>query len=133
MKKITILLFFTLFVFADEEIQKIKDMTAFLSQSKQSFDKELIKSIKNPFVSNFANEVNQDNNSTSFVFIPKKELELLAIFQNRVKINEKWYKLGDFIESKKLIKINKKSVVLKGDKELEIFLKGTNGVVIKVD
>jgi len=44
--------------------------------------------------------------------IRKTDFELYSIFNDKAKINENWYSLGDFIGNYKLVKIEKESVVL---------------------
>jgi len=62
--------------------------------------------------------------------IKEKNLVLYAIFQNRVNINGKWFKVGDVVNGYKIIKINTYGIYLsKNNKIKKISLKAN---IIKV-
>ena len=63
--------------------------------------------------------------------ISKKEsydLKIYAIFQNRVNINGKWFKIGDIINGYKVLKITNDDVYLKKNNEI-LILSITNHIL----
>jgi len=44
--------------------------------------------------------------------VEKNSFELFSIFNDKAKINENWYSLGDFIGNYKIVKIEKETVTL---------------------
>ncbi|NLK67249.1 MAG: hypothetical protein GX282_07235 [Campylobacteraceae bacterium] len=95
-------------------------------------DKEILL-LKNPF------EIEKD---LSKVDLEEDEIDpglvgksLNAIVTDRVKINDDWYNLGDYIGSYKIVEIKDKSVVLENEKHsLELNLKqGSQNVIIEIN
>jgi len=119
MKKIFLLSCFV-FLFSDtikiiEEVKKIEQFEPKF-KSVQGFDIFYFNESKQE-------SVIIDSNSTS---TSKKDstLKIYAIFQDRVNINEKWFKIGDSIDGYEIIKIDKNSILLKKEndkKTLKIF------------
>ena len=84
-----------------------------------------VKKIYNPFIKNLKKYKN--TNTPTLIVQPKKEnYNLEAIFQNKIRINNNWYKNGDKLDEyiiiiknnkvylkngNKLIKLNKKSLI----------------------
>ncbi len=101
----------------DQLIEKVK-------QKRVGLDPQKIKKLKNPFV-----------NEKKLIKIIKKKIEkeikkkkrkifrLQAIFNDRAKINGRWYKLGSKIEGFKIVAIRENYVILqRGNKTLKLFL-----------
>ncbi len=66
-----------------------------------------------------------------FVVKSNIELKLYAIFNNRVNINGKWYKIGDIIQGYKIIKITYDKVFLK--KGNKIFVLEVKNSILRVE
>ena len=104
MRKIIFLTFF-LFLYADvkyiiNEIVKIEEF------------KPIFKKIKYYNVFEYETNIVKEN----IMAVSQKEdlnLKIYAIFQNRVNINGKWFKVGDNIYGYKIVKIDKNFVLLK--------------------
>jgi hypothetical protein len=126
MKKIIILCFGLLFVFADETNQ----ITNLIKQiNKKQFEYKEITTIYDPFVS-----VKKINGKLHLPKATSKQIKkvyrLEVIFQNKAKINGKWYKNNDKIGKYKII-IQKNQVYLKSkNKQFLLASKTTN--IIKV-
>ena len=124
MKKIILLTFF-LFLYADvkyiiNEIVKIEEF------------KPIFKKIKYYNVFEYETNIVKEN----IVAVSQKKnlnLKIYAIFQNRVNINGKWFKVGDNIYGYKIVKINKNFVLLKNGNSKKILkiLPSSNKLQIK--
>ena len=126
MKKIFFLSFFA-FLFANtmqiiEEIKKIE-------QFKPKF-----KNVQNFNIFSFDDEEKKENINKNRNLVPKTVpiLRIYAIFQNKVNINGKWFKLGDNVNGYKIIKIGKGFVLLKKD-NIKKYLKLFSNNKIKIN
>jgi len=117
MKKILLLtVFVTLYADVSEIISLIKNMENFTPKFRHIVN-------YNPFKIQVPIQKNEQVNIKN-VSVIKKELKLYAIFQNKVNINGKWLKTGDYIEGYKVIKISENEVLLtKNGKIKKIALK----------
>ncbi|NPA65071.1 MAG: hypothetical protein GXO16_08875 [Epsilonproteobacteria bacterium] len=101
----------------DRLIEKVKE-------PRPGLPKEVIKKLKNPFVS--------EKKIEKIVKVVKKRpkkrgirLSLTSIFGNRARINGRWYKVGDRVAGYRLVHIGNNYVVLKrGNKTLRLYLGG---------
>jgi len=114
MKKL--ILFIAILCYANEtkEILKMIDL---LQTQKISY--KPIKKLYNPFINEEKQKIISNNIDFGY-FIPKKEkkvYDLEIVFQNKVRINGKWYKNNDKIDQYKII-IKDESVYLKNKKKL---------------
>jgi len=119
MKKI-IIFFILIFSFADvsDVILKIKAI--------QNFQKKfLIYPKYNIFININNQNINYTNIKLSQGFY---KMKIYAIFNNKVNINGKWKKIGDFINDYKIIKIYPDYVILKKNNKLKI-LKITSNII----
>ncbi|NPA64719.1 MAG: hypothetical protein GXO16_07065 [Epsilonproteobacteria bacterium] len=99
----------------DRLIEKVKE-------PRPGLPKEVIKKLKNPFVS--------EEKIEKIVKIVKKKpkpkrvtLRLTSIFGKRARINGRWYRVGDMVAGYRLVHIGSNYVVLKkGQKTLRLFL-----------
>jgi hypothetical protein len=99
-----------------EIISLIKNMESFTPKFRHIVN-------YNPFKIQVPIQKNEQVNIKN-VSVIKKELKLYAIFQNKVNINGKWLKTGDYIEGYKVIKISENEVLLtKNGKIKKIALK----------
>ena len=119
MKKIIFVTFCSL-LYADityiiHEIEKIEKF------------KPLFKKIRYYNIFEYEADIAEKNITT----ISKKEsydLKIYAIFQNRVNINGKWFKIGDIINGYKVLKITNDDVYLKKNNEI-LILSITNHIL----
>ena len=113
MKRIIGLAFFSLLLYADvtyiiEEIIKIKKF------------KPIFKSIV--YYNIFEDENISSNKNISLVKLKStkenNDLKIYAIFQNKVNINGKWFKIGDIVNGYKIIKITNNYVYLEQNNKI---------------
>ena len=77
--------------------------------------------IKDPFI--------EEKKVKKLIKIPKIKkvrkfrLILQAILNDRVKINGKWYRLGQYVKNYKIVRIGDGFVILRGKKSLRLFLR----------
>jgi len=110
----------------DNEVNVQKYDTIFEQISKKRVgpsDKELSR-VATPFVDRTVLKIIKDKNVTK----PKPiVLKLYGIFDNKVNINKKWYKIRSKVYGYTLLKIKNSSVILKRKrKKLELFLRKKN-------
>ncbi|MDO5046194.1 hypothetical protein [Campylobacter sp.] len=113
------------------EIQEYDRMFQAINTPRKGLDDGNMSKISDPFlVQRSAPKITdmQDINDT------QGGLSLRAIFGDRVKINNKWYKIGEKIGEYKVGKIKKSSVILASKEEnLELNItQGRNNVGIKI-
>jgi hypothetical protein len=132
MKKIVLLSSFFLVttLFADD----IDDIINKINSKRESkVSKDVIANVKSPIPNVKIVESNSSNESnTSTVLKSEKEVfELKGIINNSAKINNKWVKVGDAINSYKVIDIMEDAVYLEdGNKSKMIFFNKTNNIKI---
>lgn len=114
-----------------ENIQEYDQMFQAINTPRKGLNDSNISKISDPFlVQKSAPKIADTNN-------PEGEsltLSLHAIFGDRVKINNKWYKTGEQIGEYKVGKIKKSSVILASkEQNLELNItQGKNNVGIKI-
>ena len=129
---ITLLLLANLASFASDaqsEIEGYEDKFAAINKERKGLDASDLNKLSDPFLKTKATVYNTESNSTASIF------ELQALFNNKAKINGKWYYVKDKIGEYELSVIKGTSVVL-ANKEQKIDLnlkKGENkNVIIKI-
>ena len=98
-----------------------------ISETRIGVDTKAINKLKNPFLVIYKKE--SESNTTKK---PKIVYVLDGIFENRAKVNGKWRKKYSKVGVYKIVKIKRKSVILRnanGTKEL--FIRKNNGSKIK--
>jgi len=98
-----------------------------LAQKRAGLTDDQIQAVKSPF------PVFNDNRDDSRGGVNQnQEYILTGVFGDRAKINDTWYKLGDYIGNYNLRKVEARSVVLSNDAgdNIEIRLQGTKNVNI---
>lgn len=119
MKKILILAVFTT-IFANDKISYDAIFNE-LSKPKKTISKDKIDQIYDPF---------SDNSYQNFkdqIEYGGADLNLEAIFENRVKISSKWYQKNDIINGYKIIKISPDVVILRENgNEIRLKIKKEN-------
>jgi hypothetical protein len=132
MKKIVLLssIFLVTTLFADD----IDDIINKINSKRESkVSKDVIANVKSPIPNVKIVESNSSNESnTSTVLKSEKEVfKLKGIINNSAKINNKWVKVGDAINSYKVIDIMEDAVYLEdGNKSKMIFFNKTNNIKI---
>lgn len=129
MKKIIIFAscFFAL-AYGTPDFSRYDEQFNSLSKKRVGLSDEQIASLPNPFSPKSNNgivkEVSQDE------FIGK---ELTAIIADKVRINNEWYMLGEYIGTYEIVSIKDDSVIIKNEKNsLELKLKkGNKNVIIQ--
>ena len=110
------------------QIQHYDEIFSAINEQRKGLDESELKNISDPFIRTKA--ANHDNNS-SF----SNTFALQAIFNNKAKINGKWYQAKDNVGEYELANISSKSVTLiSKDEKIDLNLtKGANkNVVIKI-
>jgi len=117
----------TFLLSSDRGIEKTKEFEKFfqdISKKRIGISGQNIDKVKNPFLMISKNSVNVDGNVTA---IQEIVYTLNAIFDDKAKINDAWYKLNNKIGDFKLIKIKNKSVVIKNENsKQELFIRKNN-------
>ncbi len=126
-----LLLFLTLSwtLFAQTNREWIDTMVDSIAQSRQGVDTTLLSSLKDPFVTQEQLEeapLSKPSNARTYSASKPKSsnqaLVLSAIFNNRAKINNNWYTIGDSIGNYTLKKIENGQVHLKKKDNTSILL-----------
>ena len=91
-----------------------------LSKPRVGLSDEQIASLQDPFYPKEANA-------------PREAYQLVGIMGDKVKLNDKWYGLGEYVGSYKIVQITGNSVIITNDDEnkVELTLKqGSQNVII---
>ena len=114
---------------AQSEIEGYEDKFAAINHERRGLDASDLNKLSDPFLKTKSVTYDSEGNSTASLF------ELQALFNNKAKINGKWYYVKDKIGEYELSVIKGTSVVL-ANKEQKIDLnlkKGENkNVIIKI-
>lgn len=135
MKKCILLAFGVMYLFSADlaqendkypEVKKFDKIFKQIGKRRVGEDPKALKRIKSPFISE--TDIKESKVEDDKIVVEEKiKFNLYAIFNKRVNINKKWYKLKDDVKGYKIIKIKKNSVVLyKNNKREEIFLRKKN-------
>ncbi|GAB6074012.1 hypothetical protein [Nautilia lithotrophica] len=121
MKKMLIFLILFIFVKADvfTIINDIKKMQLFNPKFKKLVNYDIF----NDYVTN--KEINSETPATF-----NENIQINAIFQNRVNINGSWYKIGDIVSGYQIIKINNNKVIMKKNRKIKTLIIKSN--ILKV-
>ena len=108
-----------------KELSKFDDIFIQIGKRREGISHTAVNHIKDPFVykREIKNIVKTKNGKK--VIAPKKiVLKLLAIINNKVKINGKWYSLHQKVGSYRLVRIEKGAVLLRqGREKIKLFLR----------
>ena len=101
-----------------------------ISEKRVGISNSQINQVKNPFIMTYAKVIVKDGNRT--IASKKPTYTLNATFNNKAKINGKWYnihsKIGDF----KLANVKTNSVIIKNEHlKKELFIRKSNVSKIK--
>lgn len=101
-----------------------------ISEKRTGISNEQINQVKNPFVMTYSKVVVKDANSTATS--KKLTYTLNATFNNKAKINGKWYNINSKIGDFKLASIRTNSVIIKNEHlKKELFIRKSNVSKIK--
>lgn len=98
-----------------------------LSKPRVGFSDEQIASLQDPFYPKEANAPREANQQVDLGY------QLVGIMGDKVKLNDKWYGLGEYVGSYKIVQITGNSVIITNDDEnkVELTLKqGSQNVII---
>nr|WP_315110813.1 hypothetical protein [uncultured Campylobacter sp.] len=98
-----------------------------LSKPRVGLSDEQIASLQDPFYPKEANAPREANQQVDLGY------QLVGIMGDKVKLNDKWYGLGEYIGSYKIVQITGNSVIITNDDEnkVELTLKqGSQNVII---
>ncbi len=135
--KLLITLFLSIALFAKSSFPDIDQLIEKVKLKRKGLDSSQIKILKNPFI-----DEKKLKKIVIIEKIKKKEkrkslhLKLMAIFDKRAKINNRWYLLGQKIGSYRLVYINpyRAYVILKTRKnELRLFLHKKRKRLFKIE
>jgi len=109
-----------------KDLKRFDSLFEEISKKRKGINKAVINALKDPFV--YKKEIKrivQTKNGKVIKTTPKKRvLKLLAIFNNKAKINGKWYRVNQKIDNYKLLKIRKNSVILRdGGRRITLYLR----------
>lgn len=110
------------------EMEHYDQLFSAINEQRKGLSESELKSLSNPFLK--IKTTNHDNNGSL-----DKTFDLQAIFNNKAKINGKWYQAKDNVGEYELASIKSKSVTLiNKDEKIDLNLtKGANkNVVIKI-
>ena len=111
------------------EIKKYDDLFKQIGEKRVGASNKRIDSIKNPFILVYKKNISLDGNTT---LKSRIIYTLNAIFNNKAKINGKWYKLNSNVNDYKLVKISSKSVIIKNEhSKKELFIRKSDVSQIK--
>ncbi|MBV5279166.1 MAG: hypothetical protein J0647_09085 [Campylobacteraceae bacterium] len=132
------ILIFTLAIQAKEtlslgsEVQEYDKIFEKIAERRSGIDVSKLDNLNNPFIvtgGSTSGENGDENNAT----ITQPIYILEATFDQRAKINGKWYTIKDKVEALILVKINRNSVVLQSENEKkEIFIRTKDENNIKI-
>lgn len=101
-----------------------------ISEKRVGVSNSKIDNTKNPFIMTYKKVMVKDGNST--IEVKKPTYVLNTIFNDKAKINGKWYKIGNDIDDFKLASIRDKSVIIKNEhSKKELFIRKSNVSKIK--
>lgn len=98
-----------------------------LSRPRVGLSDEQIASLQDPFYPKEANAPREANQQVDLGY------QLVGIMGDKVKLNDKWYGLGEYVGSYKIVQITGNSVIITNDDEnkVELTLKqGSQNVII---
>lgn len=98
-----------------------------LSKPRVGLSDEQIASLQDPFYPKEANAPREANQKVDLGY------QLVGIMGDKVKLNDKWYGLGEYVGSYKIVQITGNSVIITNDDEnkVELTLKqGSQNVII---
>ncbi|WP_298784760.1 hypothetical protein [uncultured Campylobacter sp.] len=98
-----------------------------LSKPRVGLSDEQIASLQDPFYPKEANAPRETNQQVDLGY------QLVGIMGDKVKLNDKWYGLGEYVGSYKIVQITGNSVIITNDDEnkVELTLKqGSQNVII---
>lgn len=98
-----------------------------LSKPRIGLSDEQIASLQDPFYPKEANAPREANQQVDLGY------QLVGIMGDKVKLNDKWYGLGEYVGSYKIVQITGNSVIITNDDEnkVELTLKqGSQNVII---
>ena len=98
-----------------------------LSKPRVGLSDEQIASLQDPFYPREANAPREANQQVDLGY------QLVGIMGDKVKLNDKWYGLGEYVGSYKIVQITGNSVIITNDDEnkVELTLKqGSQNVII---
>lgn len=98
-----------------------------LSKPRVGLSDEQIASLQDPFYPKEANTPREANQQVDLGY------QLVGIMGDKVKLNDKWYGLGEYVGSYKIVQITGNSVIITNDDEnkVELTLKqGSQNVII---
>ena len=98
-----------------------------LSKPRVGLSDEQIASLQDPFYPKEANAPREANQQVDLGY------QLVGIMGDKVKLNDKWYGLGEYVGSYKIVQITGNSVIITNDDEnkVELTLKqGSQNVII---
>ncbi len=109
-----------------EDIKRFDSIFNEISKKRNGLNSATINAVKDPFV--YKREIKKivkTKNGKTVKEKPKKAiLKLFAIFNNKAKINGKWYRVRQKVGNYKVLRINKNSVILRdGGKRITLFLR----------
>lgn len=113
----------------NSDIQEYDKMFQSINTPRKGLNETNINKLQDPFLVPKRSKIIHDDNASS-----GEALGLHAIFNDRAKINNKWYKVGEKVGDYTLKKIKASSVMLVNkDQNLELNItKGRNNVGIKI-
>lgn len=108
---------------ANDDLAKIDSFVEKIKVEREGLDPAIIKTISDPF---YYNKEFLAKKQQELAKIQAPAYRLYSIFNNRAKINGKWYILGDKVGSYRLANISQESAVLRrGNQTLTLFVPKT--------
>ncbi len=134
MKKILLLLVSTtFFLYADLSVKQIQEMVTKIHEKRAGVELTTLDTTEEPFV-----RLEEKGSVTTFVIPVEKtneaKLELHAVLNGKVYINDQWMEVNDTVLGYKLMFIGKRGVVLRNENHIKkLFLKKQENSLIQLE
>ena len=134
MKKILLLPLCTTFLLhADLSVKQIQEMVTKIHEKREGVKLTTLDTTEEPFV-----RLEEKGNVSTFVIPVEKtneaKLELHAVLNGKVYINDQWMEVNDTILGYKLMFIGKRGVVLRNENHIKkLFLKNQENSLIQLE
>lgn len=117
--------------FASDKIKEIDNIIEKIKTRRVGISKEAIKELKDPFFLS-KKEKKLYENKKRVAKSKRVNFKLYAIFNNKAKINSKWYKIGNKIKGFTLYKVCNNCVKLKRNKRVVTLFLNKKSSKIKI-
>lgn len=113
----------------EQEVKEYDQIFSKIATKRLGADITALDKMNNPFII----QISEQPSNGFIAPTPLPDYLLEAIVDQKVKINSKWYRLNETIDSFQIIQITQKSALLSnGIEKKELFIRTTNGSNIEI-